>query len=62
MTALQQKHKFIATKIVENGVAKWVTVPVVDDAEAPLKTQQEPRIKVTPYTGYSYYGIWEDND
>lgn len=58
--------RFMAKKIMVDGVVKWVTVPVVDEDTMPLKLSpitsvfDEPL--AAPYKGYSYYGVWEDKD
>ncbi|CAB4167170.1 hypothetical protein UFOVP1292_8 [uncultured Caudovirales phage] len=51
--------KYVAKRVLVDGVHQWVTVREECG-------QQEPQSKVeenkTPYSGYSYYGVWEDND
>jgi hypothetical protein len=56
----------MAKKITVDGVVKWVTVPVVDEEDMPLKVFPVTSVFDEPVTipqnGYSYYGVWEDED
>jgi len=51
--------KYVAKRVLVDGVHQWITV-----REECLQqgTQRKVEDSKTPYSGYSYYGIWEDND
>jgi|TARA_R110002126_G_scaffold9295_9_gene42363 hypothetical protein len=53
--------KYVATKVTENGVTKWVTKPLLEEAIQPLRSVAQQGTKEDS-TGYSYYGILGDNN
>ena len=54
--------RFMAKRVLVNGIQQWVSGPIMDEDMSPVK-KLDTSLKNSPYKKeYIHYGVWEDED